>query len=45
MLWKNSGQLSVFFLLPRAGAVLNLVKSAAGRSIAVYGVDGSASPG
>jgi len=45
MSWKNSGQLSVFFVLPRAGAVLNVVKSAAGQSIAVYGVGGSASPG
>jgi hypothetical protein len=43
--WKNSGQLSVFFFLPRAGAVLNVVQSAAGQSIAVYGVGGSASPG
>jgi hypothetical protein len=34
MSWKNSGQLSVFFLLPGAGAVLNVVKSAAGQSIA-----------
>jgi Zn-dependent alcohol dehydrogenase len=45
MSWKNSGQLSVFFLLACAGAVLNAVKSAAGQSIAVYGVGGSASPG
>src|SRR5437867_5854747 len=40
---KNSGQFAVFFLLSRAGAVLNVVKSAAGQSIAVYGVSGSAS--
>ena len=26
MSWKHSGQLSVFFLLPRAGAVLNVVR-------------------
>jgi Zn-dependent alcohol dehydrogenase len=34
---RASGQLAVFFLLPRAGAVLNVVKSAAEQSIAVYG--------
>jgi hypothetical protein len=45
MSWKNSGQLFVFFLLPRAGAWLNVVKSAAGQSIAVYGIGGSALPG
>jgi hypothetical protein len=36
MSWRNSGQVSVFFLLPRAGAVLNVVQSAAEHSVAVY---------
>jgi hypothetical protein len=39
---KNSAQFFVFFLLPRAGAWLNVVKSAAGQSIEGYGVGGSA---
>jgi len=45
MSWKNSGQFRRVFLLLRAGAVLNAAKSAAGQSIAVYGIGGSASPG
>jgi hypothetical protein len=45
MSWKNSRQFAVFFLRPRAGAVLNVVKSATGQSIAVYGVGGSALSG
>jgi len=36
--WKNCRQLVVFFLLPGAGAVLNVMQPAAGQSTAVYGV-------
>jgi len=34
--WKDSRQLVVFFLLPGTGAVLNVMRPAAGQSILIY---------